>query len=152
MSEHRYAGHTMYFTTHGVMFQVEIEDGLSHEEGEEFMDLMYGLGLADYSIEVDHPDLEFADVLADGTPRLEGFRTLCRLGCCHETKVFDSLNAIKESEWTELEFGIGILADKTVLNYGYCPGHSLTEEEGYEPEKDPGSTEYLTQEEQTENR
>lgn len=152
MSEHALAGMSLTLVVDGEENEVELEDGISHEEGEEFLCSMLGLDAPDHPTEVDHPDLEFADIPLDETPVLEGFRTLCRLDGCHETEVFDSLDAIKESEWTELEFGVGILTENTDLHHGFCPGHSLTEEEGYEPEKDPGSGEYLTQEGQTENR
>lgn len=96
----------------------------------------------DAPTEVDHPDFAFADVPSDESPQLEGFRTVCRMDGCHETEVFDSINAIKDSDWTELEFGVGVLTDMTDLHYGFCPGHSLSDEEGYEPEEDPGSHEY----------
>lgn len=142
MSEHIRAGEAVTLLVDGEEIEVELEEGISQEEGQEFINSMLGIEKPEYPTEVDHPDLEFADISDDEEPELVGFRTLCRLEGCHETEVFDSLEAIKESDWTELEFGIGILTDNTDLHHGFCPGHSLTEDEGYEPEEDPGSTEY----------
>ena len=130
----------------GETVSYQLEEGITDEERDEFINSMLGIETPEFPTEVDHPDLEFAENPEEVEDELEGFRTLCRLDGCHETEVFDSMLDIKESDWTEVEYGVGILSDKTDLAHAYCPGHSLTEEEGYAPETDPGSTEHFSTE------
>ena len=142
MNEHPLAGTTVTLLIDGEEVECPLEEGISQADGEAFINSMLGIEVPEPQTEVDHPDLEFAEEPMSELSELEGFRTLCRLDGCYETEVFDSLDAIKDSEWTELRFGVGVLTEKTDLHYGFCPGHSLSEEEGYDPETDPGSHEY----------
>jgi len=142
MSEHILAGQMVTLLIDGQEVEYQLEEGISQEEGDEFIHTMLGVESSDPPSEVDHPDFEFADIPVDDSPEAEGLRTVCRCDGCERTEVFDGLDSIKDSEWTELGMPKGLLTDMTDLHYAFCPGHSLSEEEGYEPENDMGSHEF----------
>jgi hypothetical protein len=129
MSKHPLAGGTVTLLIDGEEEEYQLEEGISEQEGEAFINSMLGVDASEPPTEVDHPELEFTDSPIR-EEELVGFRTLCRLDCCDKTEVFDSMQAIKDSGWTELEWGIGVLTDMTDLHHGYCPGHSLGETAG----------------------
>lgn len=142
MSEHPLAGDVITLLIDGEKKQYQLEKGISQEEGQAFIDSMLGVDTPEPPTEVDHPDFEFADIPVSEYPEPEGLRTICCVDGCDRTAVFDGLGEIKDSEWTELGMPKGLLMDVTDLHYAYCPTHSLSEAEGYKPERDMGSHEF----------
>jgi hypothetical protein len=142
MGEHPLAGETVTLLIDGKEEEHRLEEGISQEEGEAFINSMLGVDVPESPTEVDHPELELADIPVSEYPEPEGLRTVCRVNGCDRTKVFIGLGEIKDSEWTELGMPKGLLTDKTDLHYAYCPSHSLSEEDNYQPEKDMASHEF----------
>ena len=142
MSEHPFAGKTVTLSIDGEEVECQLEDGISQEKGEEVINSMLGVDASDSQTDVNHPDLEFANIPPSEYPEPKGLRTVCRIDGCEHTQVFETLDAIKGSEWTELGMPKGLLSDMTDLHYAYCPHHNLDEDEGYEPERDMASNQF----------
>lgn len=141
-NQHPLAGETVTLLIDGKEEEHRLEEGISQDEGEAFINSMLGVDVPESPTEVDHPDLEFADIPVSEYPEPEGLRTVCRVNGCEQTRVFIGLGEIKDSEWTELGMPKGLLTDKTDLHYAYCPSHSLSEEDEYQPENDMASHEF----------
>lgn len=142
MSEHPLAGETVTLLINGEEEQCQLEEGISQKKGEEFISSMLGVDTAESPTDVKHPELEFAEISSSEHPETKGLKTVCRVNSCEHTEVFDTLNDIKDSEWTELSLPKGLLTDGTDLHYAYCPQHSLSEDEGYNPDGDLGSHQF----------
>lgn len=142
MNEHPLAGKAVTLLIDGEEKEYRLGEGVSQEEGKAFINSMLGIDAPEPPTEADHPELEFADIPHSEFPEPEGLRTVCRTDGCECTEVFDTLDGIKHSEWTELSLGKGLLTDGTDLHYAYCPDHSLGKDASYEPENDIGSDEF----------
>jgi hypothetical protein len=142
MSEHPLAGETVTLLIDGEEKEYQLEEGISQEKAKESINEMLGVDAPEPPTDVKHPDLEFAEVPLSEHPETEGLRTVCRIDGCEHTEVFDTLDGIKDSEWTELGLPKGLLTDGTDLHYAYCPHHSLSEDEGYTPEDDMASHQF----------
>jgi hypothetical protein len=124
MTEHPLAGETVTLLVDGEEEEYPMEEGISQEEGEEFINTMLGVEPADAPTEVDHPELEFAKDNSEPHTEPTKFRTLCRMEGCHETQVFDELDEVTWSRWTDVDVPVGLLTDSTELMPAYCPHHS----------------------------
>lgn len=134
-------GEMVHLEIDGEIQSFELEEGVSEQEREEFINSMIGIEPGEPP-EIDHPDLELADLPASELPEPGNPRLLCRVDSCKETEVFPSFDEVRESGWTEVVMPVGFLTDLTELHYAFCPNHSLTEREGYDPGKDFASPEW----------
>lgn len=142
MSEHPLAGNSVTLLIDGEEKEYQLEEGISEEKGKAFINSMLGVDATEPPSKVDHPELEFADIPYLEFIEPEGLRAVCRIDECECTEVFGTLDGIKDSDWTELSLGKGLLTDRTDLHYAYCPTHSLCEDAGYEPKNDIGSHQF----------
>ena len=142
MSEHPLAGQTVTLVIDGGEEEYRLEEGISQEDGEAFINSMLGTDASESQPEVDHPEFELADSSHAESTEAEGLRIVCRIDQCEHTDVFETMNKIKDGEWTELSLGKGLLTDRTDLHYGYCPHHSFGGDNGYEPQGDMASHEF----------
>lgn len=142
MSEHPLAGETVTLLIDNEEEEYQLEEGISQEEGNEFINSRLGVDATESPTEVKHPNLEFAEISLSEHPETKGLRTVCRIDGCECTEVFDTLDGIKDGKWTELSLPNGLLTDRTDLHYAYCPHHSLCEDAGYEPKNDIGSHQF----------
>jgi len=62
-------------------------------------------------------------------PEDDGFHLICPVEDCEHEGEFVHFGAVNESDWTQVSQKDQILADGTTLKEGYCPAHSLDEEE-----------------------
>lgn len=122
----------------GEMEEYRFAEGTPDEEVIDFVNSRMGIE-PEYPTEVRHPDLEFAKVNLHDSPEPDGLRVVCSIKGCEHTEVFGGLGGFKDSEWTELGMPKGGLTEGTELHYAFCPSHSTSESEGYDPEKDMGS-------------
>jgi len=129
MNEHVLAGKSVTLLIDGKEEEYQMEEGISHEAGEKFINSMLGVDASELPEEVQHPDFEFADIPSTECPNSKGFRLVCNIDGCEETQVFDGCDEVKNSEWTEVTLPIDYLTDMTELCYGYCSNHSLQQEE-----------------------
>jgi len=77
------------------------------------------------------PWAEQFDILAKGVPLPEanGVQLVCRVdGCDHEERLAN-FGKVEKCDWTEIGHDEAILTDGATLHQGYCPEHSLDEDE-----------------------
>jgi hypothetical protein len=78
------------------------------------------------------------DIVPEDTPYEEypeekGLELVCRIEGCEHQERLDHLGCLEDCDWTQVGYDEAILTNGDTLHLGYCPAHSLEEDQAEDP-------------------